>query len=88
MLPGRTDQNLLELHWGVFPGEWLASTAAVVRASVRTVTIAAHPNLALASEDALIQITVFMGVSHPISQNALRRRIGIALLAEQEVIGL
>ncbi len=87
MLPGRPGQNLIELHWGVFPGEWLARTAAVdragVRSRVRTVTLATHPVLALAPEDALIQLAVHMGISHQMSLHPLRSLVDIALLAQR-----
>jgi len=87
MLPGRPGQNLIELHWGVFPGEWLARTANVdrtgVRSRVRTVTIATHPVLALAPEDALIQLAVHMGINHQMSLHPLRSLVDIALLAQQ-----
>jgi len=90
MLPGRPGQNLIELHWGVFPGEWLARTAAVdragVRSRVRTVTIAAHPALALAPEDALIQLAVHMGINHQMSQSALRSLVDIALLVQRQPV--
>ena len=89
MLPGRPGQNLIELHWGVFPGEWLARTAAVdragVRTRVRTVTIATQPVLALAPEDALIQLAVHMGISHQMSLHPLRSLVDIALLAQQGI---
>ncbi len=87
MVPGRPGQNLIELHWGVFPGEWLARTANVDRAGVRSrvchATIAVHPVLALAPEDALIQLAVHMGISHQMSLHPLRSLVDIVLLAGQ-----
>ncbi len=35
MLAGQPGQGLVELHWGVFPGEWLAHATAVDRDGVR-----------------------------------------------------
>ena len=54
---GRTPgSGLVELHWGVFAGEWLHRAAAVddggIRGRAVSVTIAGRPALMLAPEDA------------------------------------
>jgi hypothetical protein len=89
MHPGQPGQGLVELHWGVFPGEWLAHTTAVDRDAVRArlVQTRLEPNTIwlLAPEDALIQLAVHIGVNHQMSRNALRSLVDIALLAEQPI---
>lgn len=85
MLPGQTGQGLVELHWGVFPGEWLAHTTAVDRAGVRRrlreASLLDRKVLLLSPEDALIQLAVHISISHQMSVNALRSLTDIALMA-------
>lgn len=86
MMPTRSGQGLVELHWGVFPGEWLARSATIDRAAVRqrlrTAVVAAHEVSVMAPEDALIQAAVHVAIGHQMSQSALRSLVDVALLAE------
>lgn len=76
---------LVELHWGVFPGEWLRVAADVDRGAVRERlvpgTLFDAPVRMLAAEDHLIQIAVHAAVTHVYSQNPLRSMVDVALLA-------
>ncbi len=89
MRPGKTGQGLVELHWGVFPGEWLARAAAVDRASVRSrLTQSAlldRSVLRMAPEDELIQIILHISINHQMSRNALRSLLDVALFSRQEL---
>lgn len=89
MLPGKMGQGLVELHWGVFPGEWLARAAAVDRASVRSrLTQSAlldRPVLRMAPEDGLIQLILHISINHQMSVNALRSLLDVALFSRQEL---
>ncbi len=64
-LVGRqASHGLVELHWGVFAGEWLRRTAAADSADLRErvvpVTLAGRPAQTLAPEDAIIQLAVHL----------------------------
>lgn len=87
MLPGQTGQGLVELHWGVFSGEWLAHTAQVDRTGIRSRLIEGRlldrKVLLLSPEDALIQLAVHISINHQMSVNALRSLTDIALMAGQ-----
>ena len=87
MLPTKHGQGLIELHWGVFPGEWLARTASIdregVRQRLRKAVVAARSVRVMAPEDALIQIAVHVAIGHQMSQSALRSLVDVALLAEE-----
>lgn len=90
MLPSQSGQGLVELHWGVFAGEWLARTTAIDRAGVRQrllpIALSGRPALMLAPEDALIQLAVHVGINHQMSVNALRSLVDIALLVQRQPI--
>lgn len=81
--------GLIELHWGVFAGEWLRWASSVDRASVREriepITLVGHPVYRLANEDALIQLAVHAVINHQLSGNALRSLLDVALLAQQGI---
>jgi hypothetical protein len=89
MLPGKTGQGLVELHWGVFPGEWLAHTASVDRAGVRSrlvqATLLERPVQLMMPEDALIQLIVHISINHQMSTNALRSLVDVALFSRQKL---
>jgi hypothetical protein len=87
MLAGRPGQGLVELHWGVFPGEWIARTTAVDRAGVRsrlvTGQLVGRPAYLLAPEDALIQLVIHISINQQMTRNALRSLADIALSMQQ-----
>ncbi len=87
MLAGRPGQGLVELHWGVFPGEWLAHTTVVDRAGVRSRLVKGRlvdrPVYLLAPEDALLQLAVHASINHQMTKNVLRCLVDVALFSQQ-----
>lgn len=77
--------GLVELHWGMFAGEWLRRTAAVDSAGIRSravpVTLAGQPARALAAEDAIVQLAVHLAVNHQMAFPGLRGLVDVVLLA-------
>jgi len=82
---GQKPRSLVELHWGVFPGEWLRRVASVDEAAILqrcvNTSIADLPALTLAPEDSLIQLAVHHAISHSAGTPWLRTPIDMALLA-------
>lgn len=80
---------LVELHWGVFPGEWLRRASRVDRAALRqrrqAGTLAGVPVLFLAPEDHLIQVAVHAGISHVFSMATVRCLLDLVMLARRGV---
>lgn len=76
--------GLVELHWGVFAGEWLRRTAAVDSAGLRErtvqVTLSGRPARTLAAEDAIIQLAVHLAVNHQMAYPGARGLLDIALV--------
>jgi hypothetical protein len=90
-LVGRTPgSGLIELHWGVFAGEWLHRAAAVddggIRGRAVFVTIAGRPALMLAPEDAIIQLAAHLAVNHQMAAPGLRGLLDVALLARSQPV--
>lgn len=81
----RSGSGLVELHWGVFPGEWLQRTTQVdesgLWARAIPATLAGQPALILSPEDNVIQVAVHQAVNHNMSAPWLRGLMDIALLA-------
>jgi hypothetical protein len=77
--------GLVELHWGVFPGEWLGRAAAVnvddVKRRVAATTLAGEATQVLAPEDAIVQSAIHTAINHQMSMSPLRGLVDIALLA-------
>ena len=80
----RPEQGLIELHYGVFPGEWVYRAAAVDSAAVnsraRPVTIEDRPARTLAPEDAVIQLAVHFAVNHQMAYPGVRGLLDVRLL--------
>jgi hypothetical protein len=79
------EYGLVELHWGVFPGEWLRRVAAIdvdaVRRRVALTRLAGETAHILAPEDAIIQSALHTAINHQMSMSSLRALVDIALLA-------
>jgi hypothetical protein len=77
--------GLVELHWSVFPGEWLQRTTQIDGADLwaRAIpaTLAGQPALILSPEDNVIQVAVHQAINHNMSAPWLRGLVDIALLA-------
>ncbi len=83
-------QSCVEVHRGVFPGEWLRYTTQVDRAAIWGRTTLGHvlgqEVRFLAPEDALIQLIVHLAVNHQMSLHPLRSLVDMALLIEQGIV--
>jgi hypothetical protein len=80
---------LVELHWGVFPGEWLRRASRVDRDSLgrrrRAGTLAGAPVRLLAPEDHLIQVAVHAGITHVFSMATVRCLLDLVTLAHRGI---
>lgn len=78
--------GLVELHYGVFAGEWLRRTAIVDRNDIRErimpVTVAGRPAWILSPEDAIIQLAVHLAVNHQMAYPGVRGLLDIVLLTQ------
>jgi hypothetical protein len=87
MVGQQRGEGLIELHYGVFAGEWLQRTTRVDRAGIRQrlrpTTLLGQEVFLLAPEDAFIQIAVHLVVNHQLSLYPLRSLVDLALLAQQ-----
>ena len=85
MIGRRPGSGLVELHWGVFAGEWLRRTAVVDELALREralpVTIMGRPARMLAAEDGVIQLAVHLAVNHQMAYPGLRGLLDLVLLA-------
>jgi hypothetical protein len=86
----RDGSGLIELHWGIFAGEWLERTTKVDEAAIRTrcvpVAVVGHEALKLAPEDGLIQLAVHLAINHQFAQPFVRGLLDVALLARAQPI--
>ena len=77
--------GLVELHWGVFAGEWLERAAAVdetaIRARCLSLDVLGCPARTLAPEDAVIQLAAHLAINHQFAQLPLRGLLDIAMTA-------
>jgi len=77
--------GLVELHWGVFAGEWLERAAAVDEAAIRArclpLDVLGCPARTLAPEDAVIQLAAHLAINHQFAQLPLRGLLDIAMTA-------
>lgn len=82
-------QGLVELHYGVFAGEWMRVAANIDRAAVYdrlvSTTICDQPVRRLAAEDAFIQIALHVGINHQMTVNSLRSLVDLEFLARQGI---
>ncbi len=82
--------GLIELHFGVFAGEWLRRTAQVrsgeVQERVVPVTILGQPAKMLAAEDAMIQLALHLAVNHQFAYPWVRGLVDMALLARTQTV--
>jgi hypothetical protein len=84
--PG-SEPQLIELHWGIFAGEWLYRVSRVDRAGIwqrlQTTELCGYPVYLLAPEDALIHLAIHLSINHQMSLHTLRSLVDIGLLAQQ-----
>jgi hypothetical protein len=77
--------GLLELHWNIFPGEWLRQTARIDEAAIwaRAVPLPALNARQLAPEDMILHICVHAAVNEQMSRNCLRSLLDVEMLRRQ-----
>ncbi|MGB3061879.1 MAG: nucleotidyltransferase family protein [Anaerolineae bacterium] len=84
------DTGLIELHRGVFAGQWLHRTTRVRSSEtcerLAPVVIAGQPAKMLSPEDALLQLALHLAVNHQFSYPWVRGLVDIALLARQQPV--
>lgn len=70
----KTGAPMVELHWNVFPGEWLRHTARIDEQVIWQRTLPHHSENVrqLTPEDAIIHICVHLAVNHQMSMPGLR----------------
>ena len=70
----KTGAPMVELHWNVFPGEWLRHTARIDEQVIwqRTLPHQSENVRQLSPEDAIIHICVHLAVNHQMSMPGLR----------------
>ena len=75
----KTDAPMVELHWNVFPGEWLRHTARIDEQVIwqRTLPHNRENVRQLSAEDAIIHICVHLAVNHQMSDAALRTLVDL-----------
>ena len=77
--------GLVELHYGVFAGEWLRQATHVdergVRERLATITVLGRPARALAVEDSLIQLAIHLTINHQMAHPGMRGLLDIVLEA-------
>ena len=71
--------QMVELHWNVFPGEWLRHTARIDEQEIwqRTLPHRGNNVRQLSPEDAIIHICVHLVVNHQMSASALRTMLDL-----------
>jgi hypothetical protein len=79
------EYGLVELHWGIFPGEWLRRVAAIdvdaVRHRIVLTQLVGEMTHTVAPEDAIIQSALHTAINHQMSMSPLRALVDVALLA-------
>ncbi|MEI8355978.1 MAG: nucleotidyltransferase family protein [Deltaproteobacteria bacterium] len=70
----KTGAPMVELHWNLFPGEWLRHTAFIDEQEIwqRTLPLQGENVRQLSPEDAIIHISVHFAVNHQMSMPGLR----------------
>ncbi len=85
LVGGDPGSGLVELHWGVFAGEWLERAAAVDEAPIRArcleIDVLGLPARTLAPEDAVIQLAAHLAVNHQFAHPWLRGLLDIVMVA-------
>jgi hypothetical protein len=81
-------QSLVELHWGVFPGEWVQHTGNIAESAIwaraQLASLAGQPARILDPADSLIQICVHYAISHNFSVPWLRTLADVTLLVRHQ----
>ena len=81
----KKDAPMVEIHWNVFPGEWLRHTAHINEQVIwqRTIPYKDESVRQLSPEDAIIQLCVHCAVSHQMSDAGLRTLLDLDLMRQK-----
>ena len=73
------DASLVELHWNVFPGEWVRHTTQIDEGTVwgRSLPLDGGPTRRLSPEDTVIHLCVHLAVTHQMSGVGLRTLVDL-----------
>ena len=77
----KENMPLVELHWNIFPGEWLRHTTRIDEEVIwrRTVPLEGAGVLQLSPEDAVIHSCVHLAINHQMSEAGLRTLLDLDL---------
>lgn len=80
--------GLVELHWNIFPGEWLRYTSCIDEADIwsRSIPLPTLNARQLAPEDMILHICVHAAVNHQMSRNCLRSLLDVEMARRQYCI--
>jgi len=80
MMRDRPGAGLVELHWNVYPGEWLRHTTCIDEAKIwaRSVPIEGRNMRRLAAEDLVLHASMHLAVNHQMN-GVMRTMLDIAL---------
>ncbi|MBA4416889.1 MAG: hypothetical protein C0392_03105 [Syntrophus sp. (in: bacteria)] len=81
MMRNRPGAGLVELHWNVYPGEWLRHTARIDETKIwaRSVPIEGMNMRRLSAEDLILHGSVHCAVNHQMSDGVVRTILDIVL---------
>jgi hypothetical protein len=84
----RPGTGLVELHFGVFAGEWLRRTARVdervIRQRLRPTALLGQQAALLTPEDAVLQLAAHTAINHQLSLSVLRSLVDVSLLVRHQ----
>ena len=85
MVSDEPGMGLVELHWNVFPGEWLRHTAQIDEGPLweRTVPLDGRSADQLAPEDAVLHTCLHFAVGHQMSRLGLRPFLDLELIRKE-----
>jgi hypothetical protein len=81
----KNDAPFVELHWGIFLGEWLRLASCIDERQIweRSLTWKGEKVRHLQPEDALIHIAIHVAVNHHMAESVLRAMLDLYLLCQQ-----
>ena len=84
----KTGVPMVELHWNVFPGEWLRHTARIDEREIWQRTLSPHDQSVryLSPGDAIIHICVHLAVNHQMSMQGLRTLLDLDFMRQRLII--
>ncbi|MCX6556474.1 MAG: nucleotidyltransferase family protein [Candidatus Aminicenantes bacterium] len=80
--------GLVELHWNIFPGEWLRHTTRIDESIIwsRTIPCPGINAKKLSPEDMVLHVCVHAAVNHQMSKNCLRSLLDVEMMRRQRIV--